>query len=217
MGYRVLMRPFSRCTELEHLYDNTRHELGVTQEALEKFQSSQMESAAAGIEAEESLLHESAARESSLNTQVVNMEIDLKQTKIENERVKAERDRIELELNDFLQSKELSIVEVKEMKTELRDFKQRETRLLTDYAELEEENIMLQKQISSLRSSQVEFEGSKHEIRHLTEEVELLKNRVEEAAEVEPLKNLVEEVEEVAEVELSKNLVEEEVQDQDNR
>ena len=49
----------------------------------------------------------------------------------------------------------MSTVEVKEMKTELRDFKHRETRLLTDYAELEEENIMLQKQISNLRSSQV--------------------------------------------------------------
>ena len=43
------------------------------------------------------------------------------------------------------------------MKTELRDFKHRETRLLTDYAELEEENIMLQKQISNLRSSQVSW------------------------------------------------------------
>ena len=42
----------------------------VTQEALAKFQSSQMESTQAGIEHEESLLNESAARESSLNTQV---------------------------------------------------------------------------------------------------------------------------------------------------
>jgi hypothetical protein len=44
------------------------------------------------------------------------------------------------------------------MKFELRDFKYRETRLLTDYAELEEENIMLQKQLSTLRSSQVRIQ-----------------------------------------------------------
>ena len=44
--------------------------LQVTQEALAKFQSSQLESTQAGIEHEESLLNESAARESSLNTQV---------------------------------------------------------------------------------------------------------------------------------------------------
>ncbi len=73
-------------------------------------------------------------------------------------------------------------MEFKEIRSELRDLKHRETRLLTDYAELEEENITLQKQISNLRSSQVEFEGSKHEIRHLSEEVDLLNQQVEELA-----------------------------------
>lgn len=54
--------------------------------------------------------------------------------------------------------------------------------MLTDYSELEEENITLQKQVSSLRSSQVEFEGAKHEIRRLSEEIELLHTQVEELA-----------------------------------
>ena len=84
-----------RCSELEALFENTRHELVATQEALHKFQSSQLESAQAGIEHEESLLNESAARESSLNTQVLNMEIDLKHTKLENERLQAEKEQIE--------------------------------------------------------------------------------------------------------------------------
>ena len=35
-------------------------------------------------------------------------------------------------------------------------------------------------QVSSLRSTTVEFEGAKHEIRHLQEEVELLNSQVEE-------------------------------------
>ncbi len=56
----------------------------------------------------------------------------------------------------------------------------REARLLQDCTELEDENISLQKQVSTLRSSQVEFEGAKHEIRRLTEEVELLNSQVEE-------------------------------------
>lgn len=85
----------SRCAELEALFENTRHELCVTQEALAKFQTSQMESTQMGIEHEESLLNESAARESSLNTQVVNMEIDLKNTKQENQRLRAEKAQIE--------------------------------------------------------------------------------------------------------------------------
>ena len=84
-----------RCAELEAVYENMRHELQVSQEALAKFQSSQLESARTGIEHEETLLHESAARESSLNTQVLNMEIDLKNTKTENERLRNEKERIE--------------------------------------------------------------------------------------------------------------------------
>lgn len=58
--------------------------------------------------------------------------------------------------------------------------KYRETRMLADYSELEEENISLQKQVSSLRCSQVEFEGAKHEIRRLSEELDILNSQVEE-------------------------------------
>ena len=60
-----------RCSELESLYENMKLEMMASQEALSKFQSSQLESTRTGIEHEESLLHESAARESSLNTQVL--------------------------------------------------------------------------------------------------------------------------------------------------
>lgn len=41
------------------------------------------------------------------------------------------------------------------LKAELKDIKFRETRLMSEYSELEEENITLQKQVSGLRSSQV--------------------------------------------------------------
>lgn len=70
--------------------------------------------------------------------------------------------------------------ERKTLRTELRECRFRESRLLLDYSELEDENISLQKQVSGLRSSQVEFEGAKHEIRRLTEEVGLLNVQVEE-------------------------------------
>ena len=48
-----------------------------------------------GIEHEETLLYESAARESSLNTQVLNMEIDLKNAKAEVRRLQTEKERLE--------------------------------------------------------------------------------------------------------------------------
>lgn len=40
-------------------------------------------------------------------------------------------------------------------KTELRELKARESRIMGDYAELEDENIMLQKQLMQLKQAQV--------------------------------------------------------------
>ncbi len=169
-----------RCDELETLFDSTKHELDVTKEALARFHESQQESTRTGIEHEESLLHESALRESSLNTQVMNMEIELKQSKAEVQRLKNEKERIEQDYNDLAKTKDVTSLEVKAMRSELKDYKLRETRMLTDYTELEEENINLQKQISTLRTAQIEFEGYRHEIRHLGEEVDYFKHQVKE-------------------------------------
>lgn len=41
------------------------------------------------------------------------------------------------------------------MREEIKEYKFRETRLLQDYTELEEENITLQKLVSTLKQSQV--------------------------------------------------------------
>merc|ERR1712223_550471 len=148
--------------------------------ALARFHESQQESTRTGIDHEESLLHESAMRESSLNTQVVNMEVELKQAKAEVQRLRTEKQRIEEEYNDLNKTKDVTTGEVRQMKYDLKDFKLREARMLLDFTELEEENINLQKQVSALRTAQIEFEGSKHEIRHLQEEVDVFKHQVEE-------------------------------------
>ena len=58
-------------------------------------------------------------------------------------------------MNDAAKDREVSIFERKTLKSELKELKYRETRLLSDYSELEEENIGLQKQVSVLRSTQV--------------------------------------------------------------
>ncbi|CAL4063262.1 unnamed protein product, partial [Meganyctiphanes norvegica] len=170
----------TRCEELEALYENSRHELQITQEALSKFQNTHRVTAASGIETEESLLSESAARETSLNSQIIELELEAKQVKTELERVQSEKGRYANEFSEILKQKELSDHEKKQLKSELKDLKFRETRLFQDYAELEDENISLQKQISSLKSSQVEFEGAKHEIRRLQEETDVLNQQVEE-------------------------------------
>ncbi|XP_020299242.1 protein bicaudal D isoform X2 [Pseudomyrmex gracilis] len=169
-----------RCNALEVLYENTKHELEITQEALAKFQTTTKITAKSGIEQEESLLNESAARETSLQTQIIELENETKQLRHELERVEAERDHALQEREEILKDHQQAETERKSLRTELRECRFRETRLLQDYSELEDENISLQKQVSGLRSSQVEFEGAKHEIRRLTEEVELLNSQVEE-------------------------------------
>lgn len=170
----------SRCEELEALYENSKHELDITQEALAKFQTSHKVTTKTGIEQEESLLSESAARETSLNSQILDLENETKQLRQELERVVNERDRLSQENYDLDKNREEGELERKKLRSELREVKFRETRLITDYSELEEENISLQKQVSVLKSSQVEFEGAKHEIRRLQEDLEILHQQVEE-------------------------------------
>uniref|UniRef100_A0A1B6DE92 Uncharacterized protein n=1 Tax=Clastoptera arizonana TaxID=38151 RepID=A0A1B6DE92_9HEMI len=67
-----------RNEELELLYENARHELEITQEALAKFQTTHKVTTKSGIEQEESLLTESAARETSLNSTIYDLENDQK-------------------------------------------------------------------------------------------------------------------------------------------
>jgi len=170
----------ARCQELETHFENTKHELNVTQEALSKFQSSQQVSTRTGIEHEETLLSETAARETSLNTQIIDIELENKHVKAEVDRLNVEKNGAMNELNEQQKVSEIFEHELKSIKNEVKEYRFRETRLLTDYSELEEENVALQKQVSSLRSTTVEFEGAKHEIRHLQEEVEVVNSQVEE-------------------------------------
>lgn len=169
-----------RCDEIEAIYDTTKHELEILKEALAKVQTSQKVSTTTGIEQEESLLQETATKEASLTSSLQELEKELKQVRQELSRVLAEKERLQNENYEITKHGDVSDWERKNLRSELKDMKLREQRLLTDNNELEEENISLQKQVSSLRSSQVEFEGAKHEVRRLKEEVESLNAQLEE-------------------------------------
>lgn len=73
------------------------------------------------------------------------------QVRSELDRVQSEKERYATEFSEIVKMKEMTDHEKKQMKAELKDLKFRETRLFQDYAELEDENISLQKQISSLK------------------------------------------------------------------
>lgn len=57
-----------------------------------------------------------------------------------------------------LQANETLELQRSRMREEIKEYKFRETRLLQDYTELEEENITLQKLVSTLKQSQVRLE-----------------------------------------------------------
>ncbi|CAG5036152.1 unnamed protein product [Parnassius apollo] len=171
-----------RCDELESLYENTKHELEITQEALMKLDTTQKVTTQSGIEQENALLNESAAMESSLTFQIIELEGETKQLRHELERVVSERDRLLTESSELGADKSTREAERAALRAELREARQREQRLLVDIGDLEDENISLQKQVSALRSSQVEFEGLKHEVRQLREEAENARAAADETA-----------------------------------
>ncbi|XP_050352594.1 protein bicaudal D isoform X1 [Nymphalis io] len=171
-----------RCDELESLYENTKHDLEITQEALMKLDTTQKVTTQSGIEQENALLNESAAMESSLTLQIIELEGESKQLRHELERVVSERDRLLAESSELGADKATRESERAALRAELREARQREQRLLLDIGDLEDENISLQKQVSALRSSQVEFEGLKHEVRQLREEAEIARAAADETA-----------------------------------
>ena len=114
--------------------------------------------------------------------QILELENETKQLRHELERVTNERDRMLQENADMGRDKSGTDAERSKLKAELKEIKFRETRMMQDYSELEEENITLQKQVSSLKCSQVEFEGAKHEIRRLTEEIDVFQSQVQDLA-----------------------------------
>ncbi|CAL8130584.1 unnamed protein product [Orchesella dallaii] len=169
-----------RCSQLEELYEVTKNELDLTKTALSKTTETHKITEISGIQHEENLLSESAALECSLNSTIIDLEGDLKLSKQELERLKAERDRTLSETGEIAKELELIAIEKAGLKKEVKEMKFREARLLKDCSDLEEENISLQKQVSVLKSSQVEFEGAKHEIQRLLESAQELQQQVEE-------------------------------------
>lgn len=77
------------------------------------------------------------------------------QLRQELERVVGERDRLAHQQMEFDKDNEERDSERKSLRAELREFKTRETRLITEMSDIEEENIALQKQVSVLKSAQV--------------------------------------------------------------
>ena len=65
------------------------------------------------------------------------------------ERLKTEKSGAMIEFGNVKQQNSVLEAELKSLKGEVKEYRFRETRLLTDYSELEEENVLLQKQVGA--------------------------------------------------------------------
>ncbi|XP_029005440.1 protein bicaudal D homolog 2 [Betta splendens] len=170
-----------RFDELETEHETVRQELDQLKEAFGQAYSTHRKVAADGESREESLILESASKEALYQQKVLDLQNELRQSKVSLTSAQAENDRLSSIVLEMRENSELVELQRIQLRDDIREYKVREARLLQDCSELEEENISLQKQVSVLRQNQVEFEGLKHEIRRLEEDSQCLHSQLEEA------------------------------------
>ncbi|XP_052827767.1 protein bicaudal D isoform X1 [Octopus bimaculoides] len=166
--------------DLESLYDATKNELECAKAALSKHQSTYRKQHEVGIRHEERFLQETLSLEDQYRGTIGELETELKSIKAAYDRITCENERLNALVNESQQQMEALELQRKQLRNEIKEYKVRENRNLADYAELEDENINLQKQLSQLRQSQVDYEALKHEKRALQEETDDLNTELEE-------------------------------------
>ncbi|XP_062975405.1 protein bicaudal D homolog 2-like [Elgaria multicarinata webbii] len=162
-----------RCGELESQLEVLRVELVHMKEALAESHSSQKRAAADGESREESLLRETASKEARLTQTIEELQGHVKHLRSQLDNTGVENERLGVALRDLRKECQTLESEKVQLREEMKQARERELRQLQDCAELEEENISLQKQVSVLRGTQVEFESVKRALSCCEEELEL--------------------------------------------
>lgn len=163
-------------------------------QALSKHQVTFRKQNESGINIEDSIIQESATREQSYKENISELESELKNNKQVVERLSSEHSTMASLVSDLQTKCDQLEDQRRQLKSELKEYKIRENRNISDYSELEEENISLQKQVSVLKQSQVEYEGLKHEKKRLEEELDDLNMQLDESVSLKKIvdKNLEE-------------------------
>ncbi|KAM8862529.1 protein bicaudal D homolog 2 isoform 2-T2 [Spinachia spinachia] len=167
--------------ELEMEYEAVKQEVDQLKEAFGQAYSNHRKVAADGESREESLLQESACKEAYYEQRVLELQNELRQARNILTNSQSENERLNTVSQELRESSQTVERQRNQLRDDIKEYKFREARLLQDYSELEEENISLQKQVSALKQSQVEFEGLKHEIRRLEEDTQFLHSQLEDA------------------------------------
>lgn len=163
-------------------------------QALNKHQVTFRKQNESGINIEDSIIQESATREQSYKENISELESELKNNKQVVERLSSEHSTMASLVSDLQTKCDQLEDQRRQLKSEVKEYRIRENRNISDYSELEEENISLQKQVSVLKQSQVEYEGLKHEKKRLEEELDDLNMQLDESVSLKKIvdKNLEE-------------------------
>ncbi|XP_028309973.1 protein bicaudal D homolog 2-like isoform X1 [Gouania willdenowi] len=167
--------------DLEMEYEAVRQEVDQLKDAFGQAYSNHRKVAADGESREESLIQESACKEAYYEQRVLELQTELRQARNNLANTQSENERINAIAQETRENSQMMELQRNQLRDDIKEYKFRESRLLQDYTELEEENISLQKQVSVLKQSQVEFEGLKHEIRRLEEDTQFLNSQLEDA------------------------------------
>uniref|UniRef100_A0A8C6Q4I0 BICD cargo adaptor 2 n=1 Tax=Nothobranchius furzeri TaxID=105023 RepID=A0A8C6Q4I0_NOTFU len=167
--------------DLEVEYDSVRQEMDQLKEAFGQAYTNHRKVAADGESREESLIQESACKEAYYEQRVLELQNELRQTRNILTNSQSEIERLTAISQEMKENSQMVELQRNQLRDDIKEYKFRESRLLQDYTELEEENISLQKQVLVLKQSQVEFEGLKHEIRRLEEDTQFLNSQLEDA------------------------------------
>lgn len=166
--------------ELESQFEALKAELENAKETLTKNHIELRRHHQTGMQHEELFLEQTVEREESFQSSISDLEAELKAVNASMERLCLDNERLSANISELSHQVEVLEAQRNQLKHENREYKIRENRNYADYAELEEENITLQKTVSQLKTSQVDFEAMKHENKRLHEEVEDLHLQVEE-------------------------------------
>ncbi|XP_028306741.1 protein bicaudal D homolog 1-like isoform X2 [Gouania willdenowi] len=167
--------------ELEAQQEALRMELEQLQEAFGHAYSTQRKVAEDGESNEQTLLRESASTEAYYTQRVLELQEELELSKTSVSRAQDDQQQLSTLLEELTESNQRLELQQRHLQEELRQNKLREAGLMQDCSDLEEENISLQKMVSTLRQNQVEYEGLKHELKVLEEEAELLGAQLQDA------------------------------------
>ncbi|XP_035677076.1 protein bicaudal D homolog 2-like [Branchiostoma floridae] len=170
--------------ELESVYETTNRELDFAKKSLEDLHLRYQKLSQESQEREETLLKETASREAGFVNKIANMEEEVKYSKQALANIKSENERLARLKTESDQTIDSLESQRKELKENIKEHKQRETRLMQDYRQLEEDNLLLKKQMSVLKSSQVEQGALKNENKRLLDDIELLNSQMKEESRV---------------------------------